>query len=286
LYINLSPEALGLKVTFEETIRLAKSHGFGGIDLPLKEVIALSRPERAAEKIQAAGLQWGGVSLPVNYRKDEATYVTDMDRLEKWLPLVQQIGCTRCYTPIRPGDNELDFNACFDLHVKRLKPIAALLAQHEIRFGLEFIGPKTLRDEMRHTFIYTIKGMLELCNAIAVNPRENKERIGILLDSYHWWTSGATESDLLDLLNNDNIVYVHVNDGRPGRNRDEQMDLERMLPCDSGLIDIATFMRCLKKLNYDGPLTAEPFLPELAEMAIDEAIERTAQSIKQMMDCQ
>ena len=46
MYINLSPEALGLKVTFEETIRLAKSHGFGGIYLPLKEVIALSRPER------------------------------------------------------------------------------------------------------------------------------------------------------------------------------------------------------------------------------------------------
>ena len=60
MYINLSPEALGLKVTFEETIRLAKSHGFGGIDLPLKEVIALSRPERIAEQIQAAGLQWGG----------------------------------------------------------------------------------------------------------------------------------------------------------------------------------------------------------------------------------
>jgi len=283
MYLNFSPGALGLKANFAETIRLAKDHGFEGIDLPLKEVAALPHPEQAAEQVQAAGLRWGGFSLPVNYRKDDATYDADMARLKKWLPLAQQFGCTRCYTPIRPGDDELDYSACFDLHVRRLKPIAALLAQHEVRFGLEFIGPKTLRDEMRHTFIYTIGGMLELCNAIAVDPQDNKEGIGVLLDSYHWWTSGATESDLLDLLNNDNIVYVHVNDGRSGRSRDEQMDLERTLPCESGLIESATFMRCLKELKYDGPLTAEPFLPELVEMDIDAAVKRTAQTIRQMM---
>ena len=283
MYINLSPGALGLTANLAETIRLAKEHGFEGIDLPLKEVAALPNPVQAAEDINNAGLRWGGFSLPVDFRKDEATYDAEMTRLEKWVPIAQQIGCDRCYTPIRPGDDELDYRACFDLHVKRLKPVAALLAQHEIRFGLEFIGPKTLRDELRHTFIYTIGGMLELCEAISVDPHGGKDRIGVLLDSYHWWTSGGTESDLLELLNNDNTVYVHVNDGRAGRSRDEQMDLERTLPCESGLIDAGTFMRCLKKLNYDGPLTAEPFLPELTEMDIDAAVERTAQTIRQMM---
>ncbi len=283
MYVNLSPGALGLKANLAETIRLAKDHGFEGIDLPLAEVAALPNPEQVAEEMNAAGLRWGGFSLPVNYRKDEATYEAGMALLEKWAPIAQRIGCDRCYTPIRPGDDELDYRACFDLHVKRLKPIAVLFAQHEIRFGLEFIGPKTLRDDFRHTFIYTIGGMLELCEAISVDPHERKDRIGVLLDCYHWWTSGGTESDLLELLNNDNIIYVHVNDGRPGRSRDEQMDLERTLPCESGLIDAGTFMRCITKLNYDGPLTAEPFLPELSEIPIDAAVERTAQSIQQMM---
>ena len=108
MYLNFSPGALGLKANFAETIRLAKDHGFEGIDLPLKEVAALPHPEQAAEQVQAAGLRWGGFSLPVNYRKDDATYDADMARLKKWLPLAQQFGCTRCYTPIRPGDDELD----------------------------------------------------------------------------------------------------------------------------------------------------------------------------------
>ena len=145
--------------------------------------------------------------------------------------------------------------------MRRLRPIADLLARHEIRLGLEFIGPKTLRDTFRHEFVHTIPQMLELCDAV---QGRDSSHVGVLLDSYHWYLSSGVKADLLDNLNNRNIVYVHLNDAVAGRSREEQMDLERELPCASGLIDAAAFVSALRAADYDGPVTVEPFSAALS----------------------
>ena len=94
------------------------------------------------------------------------------------------------------------------------------MADHGIRLGLEFIGPKTLRDEMKYEFVHTLPQMLELAAAIA--PAGGEQFVGVLLDSYHWYTSGGTRGrKLTRLLDNRKTVLVHVNDGVEGRGRDQ-----------------------------------------------------------------
>ncbi len=61
--------------------------------------------------------------------------------------------------------------------------MAQILADHGCRLGLEFVGPKTLRDSQRYPFIYTMAGMLALGDAIGTG------NVGLLLDCYHLYTS-------------------------------------------------------------------------------------------------
>ena len=88
--------------------------------------------------------------------------------------------------------------------------------------------------------------MLDLCEAVGENT-------GLLLDAYHWWTSLGVVDDLLRLENRQ-VVYVHINDGQPGLAVDEQLDLVRTLPGETGKVDIGAFLNALRKINYDGPV--------------------------------
>ena len=103
----------------------------------------------------------------------------------------------------------------------------------------------------------------------------------MLLDCFHWYTSGGNAEDITHKLKG-KVVYVHVNDARAGRTRDEQIDGERALPGDTGVIDNETFLGCLRKINYDGPIAAEPFMPELGKIPADEAVKRTAAAMKKV----
>ena len=85
------------------------------------------------------------------------------------------------------------------------------------------------------------------------------------------------------LLDNRKIVVVHINDAVSGRGRDEQFDLERELPCATGVIDSAAFVRCIKKLKYDGPVIVEPFNKELNRLQPEEIAQRVIESARRML---
>jgi sugar phosphate isomerase/epimerase len=105
--------------------------------------------------------------------------------------------------------------------------------------------------------------MLELGEKIGPN-------VGLLLDCWHWYTSGGTIEELRK-LRPEQVVYVHVNDAPRGIAIDQQIDNVRDLPGATGVIDIRGFLRALKSIGYDGPVTPEPFKKELADLPSDEA---------------
>ena len=284
MYLNLAPGDIGIKLPLSDLIPLAERHNFEGIDLPVERIEeGLELPEPELESRMAdAGLRWGSFNAGWDFAADKETYERRVELLEKCAPIAQRLGCTRATTGACPGHDELDYDANFKLHVDRLSPIAHILADNGIRLGLEFIGPKTRRDEFRHPFIHALPQMLDLLAAIA--PLEWEESVGVLLDSYHWYLSGGTEQELMTLLDNQRIVVVHVNDGVAGRSADEQMDLERTLPLATGIIDAATFTRCLRALHYDGPVTVEPFDAALSALPADEAAARTAAAATAMLE--
>jgi sugar phosphate isomerase/epimerase len=214
----------------------------------------------------------GGWGLPINWREpyDQAA----LDALSRQAALAAKLGCTRVYTWLTPGSNERPFRENFAFHVAQLLPVAQVLAEHGCRLGLEFIGPRTLRDSLRYGFIYSPEGMLCLAEAIGAN-------VGLLMDCYHWHTAVGSLADIRALRAED-IVYVHVNDAPEGVPVAAQLDLVRRLPGATGVIDIDGFLKVLHEIGYDGPVTPEPFEKSLAALPADEACKIARDSMRQI----
>ncbi len=275
MFPNLSPGAIGIRTDLAGTLALAKGHGWAGCDLPVVEAAQLAA-ERSADDVAAmfsqAGVRPGGWGLPLNWREpyDQAA----LDVLGQQAALASKLGCTRVYTWLIPGSNERPFRENFAYHVAQLLPVAQVLAEHGCRLGLEFIGPRTMRDSLRYGFIYSSEGMLCLAEAIGAN-------VGLLMDCWHWHTAVGSLADIRTLRAED-IVYVHVNDAPEGLAVEAQIDQVRRLPGATGVIDIAGFLNVLREIGYDGPVTPEPFDKQLAALPSDEACKIARDSMRQI----
>jgi sugar phosphate isomerase/epimerase len=278
MYTCLSPHTIGIRTTLSEGIKLAAQAGFEGLEIDIKEAAALVDKHGVAfvqGLLEDSEVRVGNWGFPVDFRHDAVTCESDMTCLSSLASVAQQLGATRCATWMLPFSDELCFVDHFNLLVERLRPAARTLADHGIQFGLEFVGPRTLRQDHKYSFISTIEGMLGLCSAIGTG------NMGLLLDSFHWYTSHGTAQDIASLRKED-VVLVHVNDGVAGRGVDEQIDQERALPGETGVIDLSTFVKGLVDIGYDGPVVVEPFSQRVKAMQPREAAEITRQSLRQI----
>jgi sugar phosphate isomerase/epimerase len=102
--------------------------------------------------------------------------------------------------------------------------------------------------------------------------------MGLLLDCWHWYTSGGTTKDF-EAWNKNTIVDVHVNDAPKGIPVDKQRDNKRGMPGETGVIDIKGFLQGLKRIGYDGPVMAEPFSERVRKMKPENAVRATKESL-------
>ena len=269
MYPALTAGAIGVRLPFGECARLAAQAGFKGIAV---NVASEEGPEAVRRVLEVNKLRPAAWGLPVEFRGEEQKFRVDLANLSGFAKVAKQMGADRCSTWILPFSDSLPFEEHFELHRTRLRQCAEVLAEHGIWLGLEFVGPKTLRDGHAHEFIHTQEGMLELCEAIGTG------NLGLLFDSFHWYTSHGTRDDIRK-LSDALVVDVHINDAAEGRGPDEQIDNDRRLPGESGVIDLMGFLRGLKEIGYTGPVTPEPFSSRIRQLSSEEAIRVTAESL-------
>ncbi len=272
MFKNLTPGAIGLRVSADEAFTLAKSAGFEGIDVNLSDPVDVVR-----ERYEASGLRVGCLGLPLNFRGSDADYAAGMDRLPDIAARASAVGCSRCATWLTPASDELTYTENFQLHVERLRPAAQLLDKHGIRLGLEFVAPLTCRADRKHPFVHNLEQTLELCAAIGT------PNMGLLLDAWHWYNSEGSVEDITALAAAQ-IVQVHVNDAPAGVPLAEQRDGVRDLPGATGVIDIGAFLNALAATGYDGPVTPEPFCQRLKELAPAQVVRETAEAMDRIFE--
>ena len=267
MFKALSPRAIHVHpANLQQALAFAQRGRFEGLEFNPIEVADLGEIHGAVyvRKLFAdAGLRVAWWGLPVDWRNTEEIWRKGLEDLPRLAKTTAAIGGTRAFTWIWPGADERSYDDNRRFHAERLTPIAAILAAHGCRFGLEFVGTKTSRESFRYPFIYRMDEMLELGAEIGPN-------VGLLLDCWHWYTSGGTLEELR-ALQPEQVVYVHVNDAPAGVAVDAQVDDVRALPGETGVIDIVGFLRALQAIGYDGPVVSEPFKSELIDLACDEA---------------
>lgn len=271
MFKSLIAGAIGVKGTLPELIVYAKESGFQGVDVGIGEVAALVA-EKGADHVKRmfsdAGLKIGAWGLPMNWAGPEEEYRDGLKKLPALAAVGASVGAVRVARWIPPASDDKKFRENFRWHVQRLRPIAEILKDHGCCFGLEFIGPRTSRVDKPYGFVYTIGGMLGLCEAIGTG------NMGLLLDAWHWYTGLGTISDLKALIAED-VVTVHVNDAPAGIDVAAQIDNRRALPSETGVIDLVGFLKVLKEMGYAGPVSPEPFSQRVRELPPKQAVQET-----------
>jgi sugar phosphate isomerase/epimerase len=267
MYTALSPHAIRVPVkNLDEALSAAKTGGFAGVEFGAQEVaqrVESEGMEAVRALFSSAGLQPAGFGLPVDWRGSEESWQKGLAELPRLAQAAAAIGGTRTSTWIMPCSNDRPYEENRRFHIERFTPIAGILADHGILLGLEFIGPKTLRDSQKYPFISTLEDMVALGQEIGPN-------VGLLLDCWHWYTSRGTV-EAIRALKPEQVAYVHVNDAPAGVDIDAQVDNVRALPGETGVIDIVGFLHALRDIGYTGPVVPEPFKKELADLPSDQA---------------
>jgi sugar phosphate isomerase/epimerase len=274
---NFAPGHIGVRANQRQALEYAVQYGFGGISPSEGEFANQSSAEIGewVALMKDKGIRYGAAGLPVEFRRDEDRFRSDLAQLPKRAALLKQLGVTRVATWIMPGHNELTYLQHFKLLETRFREVAKVLKDNDVRLGLEFVGPRTSRARFRFPFACTQIDMMELVDAVGTG------NVGLLLDSWHWYTSHGTVEELARLSNQD-IVHVHVNDAPAGVEVDQQVDNRRKLPVTTGVIDLKGFINALVKIGYDGPVECEPFDQELRKKDQAAIVQTTAESLNRL----
>jgi sugar phosphate isomerase/epimerase len=273
--MDLRCGSIGVKADQRKAIALASQYGFESVNPDpgyLARLGASQRTELTAE-LHEKNLKWGAGGLSVDFRSDDAAFREGLKRLPAEARALQDVEATRVGTWIRPYDEHLTYVQNFRQHATRLRACCRILGDHGLRFGMEYVGPKTLWSSKLHSFVHTMAETKDLIAEI------NLDNVGVVLDSWHWYTANETMDDLKSLKNND-IVACDLNDAPAGIPIDEQIDNRRELPMATGVIDMNGFLNTLVTIGYDGPIRAEPFNAALNKMDEGAAVKATAVAMR------
>lgn len=258
----------------EWLIEAAASQGFQTVDLDPSGLIARHGAEGANALLRRHHIRVSAFGLPVEWRTTEEVFRDGLSKLTSTAAAAAAIGCTNCVTYILPSTDEpaAYFMA---VAVKRLRICAQTLGAYGIRLGLEYVGPHHLRTRWKHPFIWEQKETLAFIDAIG------EPNVGLLLDAYHWYTTGQSTAEI-EKLEPHQIVHVHLNDARPVA-AEEALDNDRLYPGE-GVIPLADFLQALARTGYRGAVTQEVLTPHPPTATPDQLLRRSAEGIKKVLD--
>lgn len=273
--IDLVCGSIGVSANQTEAIDLAARHGFESVGVDAHFIAGLPEEKLAELKqsLKSKGLVFGAAGLPVEFRRDQLRFEESLRALPSVAAGLQRAGLDRISTWLTPCSDDLTYLENFRQHASRLREVAKILKEHQVRLGLEYVGPKTAWSSRRYPFIHTMAEMKELIGEI------NTGNVGLQLDSWHWWNAGETAADILS-LNGAEVIAIDLNDAPAGIPKEQQVDNHRELPCATGVIDVAAFLNALNQIGYDGPVRAEPFNQAVNHMSKDNACAAAAASLK------
>jgi sugar phosphate isomerase/epimerase len=299
MFISLPPWAVARNVGWPDQARLAARVGYGGIDWafgPARTAgVEATRALLAELKIRATI-----VNLPMQAPLDgeEEAFRAQLPKLADDAAFCAAIGCRNFQLVLRATTGGPSKEERWRLVRDRLAAISEVLAKHDVRLGLEFLGPLVFRTRAGGgrgrpggppvdpatpapppvppvPFVWTLPETVKLC-------AESGPNIGVTLDAWHWYHSGGTVADIQS-TSASRITHVHVSDAREMAAAEVQ-DNMRLLPGE-GIIDLVGFFRALRQIGYQGGVAPETIGPRIPDtMAPEEsarlALEMTAAVMK------
>jgi sugar phosphate isomerase/epimerase len=247
MFLSLNSVLVSNRVGWPQFAELAASTGYPGCDIMLERAMQAGA-NATKQLLTQLHLRPAIIDFPVEFRRDDEAYRASLPKLAPACQFAAAIGCPRMMTYILPS-SDTPKDELRRIYKDRFTECARILAQSQVRLGLEFLGPLHLRRQFRYEFIWRMPEMLAFAKECGPN-------VGLTLDSWHWHHAGAIAQDILD-ASRDRIVHVHFNDA-PNLPPDQIRDDQRLLPGE-GVINLTGFLQALAAIGYSDALSVEVF---------------------------
>lgn len=272
--------SLGHVLPFPESCALAEQFGFDAVNAD-RDFLRSHGSEATRSLLETHHLETGAIAFSAAFNAcfSDNEFQQSLPLFENDLSLARQAGFKRCVGFVQPSSSELTFHEHFALLCNRLRKVTPILRTYEVRLGLEFIGPTTMRVTPTHDFIHTLDGIRSL-----IASADAQGHVGIKFDSLHWHASGAGLLDI-EKLAPEEIVYVELNDVLKGNyNRFTLPEFQRELPGTTGVIDLDGMLSKLDAIGFCGPVVVEPWNETLRQMAPSDAVRLAKEALDHSLE--
>ena len=182
--------------------------------------------------------------------REAAAYAQIKTECEELSSIAEAIGCP--YIVVVPGKlptGGLSSYEVIEESVGVLRELASIGERHGVALAFEFLGQKDCSVQT-----------LELADEIVV--KVNRRNIGLVLDSFHFYTGGSTIK-MIDALDPKRLFIFHINDAED-LPREQLTDAHRLLP-GQGILPLREMISAFRGIGYDKVASVEIFRPEYWE---------------------
>jgi len=182
--------------------------------------------------------------------QDASAHAKIRTECEELCAIAAAIECP--YIVVVPGKLPPDYVSSYEViekSVQVLRELASIGERNGVALAFEFLG-------QRDCSVQT----LDLAEEIV--EKVNRRNIGLVIDSFHFYTGGSN-IDMIDALDSKRLFIFHVNDAED-LPRDRLTDAHRVLP-GQGILPLKEIMAAFKRIGYDGVASVEIFRPEYWE---------------------
>lgn len=246
--------ATTMKADLATDIRAAAAAGFDYVEIWAAKLRKFLQENSTAD-LKKLFVESGIKPLSINSIehitfRDDAAYAQIKAECEELSSIAETIGCP--YIVVVPGKLSPGGESSYEVieqSVQVLRELASIGERHGVALGFEFLGQKDCSVQT-----------LELADEIVV--KVNRRNIGLVIDSFHFYTGGSAIR-AIEALDPKRLFIFHIDDAE-ALPRDQLTDAHRLLP-GLGTLPLKEIIGALRRIGYDANASVEIFRPEYWE---------------------
>jgi len=246
--------ATTMRADLSTDIRAAAAAGFDYLEIWAAKLRKFLQENSAAD-LKALFAENGIKPLSINSiehvtLREPAAYALIRAECEELSSIAEKIGCP--YVAVVPGKlppGGLSSYEVIEASVGVLRELASISERHGVGLAFEFLGQQDCSVQT-----------LEVADEIAV--KVNRRNVGLVLDSFHFYTGGSTIK-MIDALDSKRLFIFHIDDSE-NLPLDQLTDAHRLLP-GLGILPLEEIIAAFKRIGYDANASVEIFRPEYWE---------------------
>ena len=245
--------ATTMNADLETDIRAASEAGFDCLEIWASKLRVFLESHSAADLnnlFAANGLEPYGInSIERITFRDAAGHEALLAECEDLCRTAADIRCPYIVVVPSPLPADTGWREVIEESARVLSQLGSIAEECGIGLAFEFLGQ-------------TDCSVQTLALADEIVQRVNRENVGLVIDSFHFYAGGST-IDSIAALDPDHLFIFHINDAE-NRPREKLEDKHRLLP-GLGILPLTDIVRALKGIGYDRVASVEIFRPEYWE---------------------